>query len=164
MQAGHGMHLISPTRAALALLLLGGTLAWLQGWRGPQPGDTATSRDGALHTSSDAPIQLQHYNALLDQACASDRSCQQPARLLAGRAPRYPSQAMAEGRGGHAQLQFVVMPDGHAARVQVLSSSAPEFALAATQAIASWQLQPPVHANGPQPDIRIRLEFAAPVR
>ena len=149
-------------KRSLVIALLGASVLialqplrhWLQ-----RPIAAADEADGLLHSSHAAAIDTGRYNALLADACNRHSHCDQPARLLAGRAPHYPPQAYAQGRNGHALMRFDILADGSTGSIHSLSSSDPAFARAASQAIAGWQLQPARFMGRDLPQASIHLQF-----
>lgn len=151
-------------RSLLIALCAGAVLVALQPLRQWLANTTAQAGHGAdahaLHSGQDAGIDIGLYNALLPDACQRQRDCDQPARLLDGRTPRYPAQALAQGRNGHAVMRFAIRSDGSTEANEVVSSSEPLFAQAAGEAIAGWRLQPARFQGRTQPQAMIHLAFA----
>jgi RNA polymerase sigma factor (sigma-70 family) len=56
--------------------------------------------------------------------------------------PQYPGQMRAAGVTGEAVVALVVGADGRVNEVEAISSTHPEFAAAATEAVAKWEFEP----------------------
>lgn len=149
--------LIIALLAACVLLGLQPLRRWLQ--TDTATTDSQASGQAALHSGHGRNIDTTLYNALLADACHRQHKCDQPARLLAGHAPQYPPLAHAQGRDGYALMRFAIRSDGGTEAIEVVSSSEPAFAQAASEAIAGWHLEPARFMGKTQPQASIRLEF-----
>ncbi|MEE8614569.1 MAG: TonB family protein, partial [Roseateles sp.] len=66
-----------------------------------------------------------------------------PLRLLSRVSPNVPRQLLAQNfRGGFAQVQFVVQPDGKVSQAQVIKASHARLGNAAIEAVQQWRFAP----------------------
>ena len=68
--------------------------------------------------------------------------CDNPPSLVQAIAPRYPSQALAEGRSGVASVIFDIEATGEISNLRLESASYPDFGSAALEAIMTWRYRP----------------------
>jgi TonB family protein len=81
-----------------------------------------------------------------------------PPKFLRGYAPFYPPRYAASGFRGYTVLNFTVEPDGSTSNPRVVTTTAPDFAHEAINAIESWQFAP-ARKNGHPVRVRVQLPF-----
>lgn len=77
----------------------------------------------------------------------------------------YPQAALLAGRGGEAEVEFLLGEDGYTSELKLIEASEPDFGAALLAAVDGWALQPARH--GPEQArvsvrLRVRHVFAPP--
>lgn len=80
--------------------------------------------------------------AVLISAPAALASADRPPQVVSQKDPEYPFSMRLSGNRGKVVLQFVVDPNGDVVKVEVVSSSHPDFEAPAVEALLKWKFKP----------------------
>src|SRR5690606_18935585 len=107
-------------------------------------------------------VDVSAYNAEIQKQGLShycpDEMCDTLPALLVAYAPAYPEMALQEGVSGEATIIFLVDESGTPTDFKVESTSAPEFAEAAIDALKQWRFRPST-LNGKPIRVSSRQQF-----
>lgn len=74
--------------------------------------------------------------------CETNKKCTTPPVFISGSAPAYPEAALKADLSGYAAIVFSISANGDVSDARVESSTSPEFAQAALEAVGKWKYKP----------------------
>jgi len=112
------------------------------------------------YIAPDGRIKADLYNQEIDRTVTCDPSvCDEPARLLSGKAPSYPRSELARGLRGTVIIIYYINTDGSTGDFEIESSPSRNFSSAAIAAVREWKYQPATMNGEP---VRFHVRVAIP--
>lgn len=115
-----------------------------------------------LDTYQGSKIDPTAFNVstLIGKICVNaPDECDSSPKLVSGRSPAYPQEALAAKQAGEVVVAFDIAESGVTERIEILSATSADFSDAAHAAIDSWRFEPAKLGGEP---VRIRGRVTLP--